>query len=354
MYAAPGYLLFRRESTLMAQPFDLDTLSVRGEAVAVAENIGRSFVANTYQASNTGSLVYRPSVTSQTRLAWADRTGRSIGTATPPGIYGEMALSADDKHVAFSRYGQDGHVWLIDLERGITSRLTFQGPLNNVPIWSPDGKQIVFASGRDQGLDLYQRPSDSSGPEQLLLKLSAQPIVFPSDWSADGRFIAYYRNDPSTQLDIWTMAMDADHKPVPYLRGDFNESQPQFSPDGRWIAYVSDESGSRQVYVQSFPTPGGRRQISAEGGTQPRWRRDGKELFFLAPDRKLMAVSVKTGAAVESEVPRAMFQTALDTGELRQTYAVSADGLRFLLNTPVDTESPPITVVLNWPALLKK
>ena len=241
-----------------------------------------------------------------------------------------------------------------DLERGITSRLTFQGVFNNVPIWSPDGKQIVYASGREQGIDLYQRPSDSSGPEQLLVKLAAKPIVFPSDWSADGRFIAYYRLDFKTQLDIWTLPMDAQSKPVPYLHGDFNESQPQFSPDGRWIAYVSDESGTRQVYLQSFPTLGGQRQISADGGSQPRWRRDGKELYFLAPDRKLMTVTVKTGATVESDVPRAMFQTTLNPGELRHTYAVSADGQRFLLNIPVETASPPMTVVLNWPALLKK
>jgi hypothetical protein len=143
-------------------------------------------------------------------------------------------------------------------------------------------------------------------------------------------------------------------KPVPFLHADFNESQGQFSPDGRWIAYVSDESGSQQVYVQSFPTLGGQRQISTEGGTQPRWRRDGKELFYLAPDRKLMAVTVKTGATFEADAPRALFQTALNVTDLRQTYAVSADGQRFLLNAPLETESPPITIVLNWTGLLKR
>ena len=155
-------------------------------------------------------------------------------------------------------------------------------------------------------------------------------------------------------MDIWTIATDGDRKPVPYLRGDFNESQAQFSPDGRWLAYVSDESGTPQVYLQSFPTPGGQRQISADGGTQPRWRRDGNELFYLTPERKLMSVTVKMGATFESDSPRALFQTALNVNEFRQTYAVSADGQRFLLNTPVDTESPPMTVVLNWPALLRK
>ena len=291
----------------------------------------------------------------QTQLTWVNRAGQTQGTAASAGIYDEMALSPDDKRVAFSRPGQgDTDVWLTDLERGITSRFTFRPPLNNVPIWSPDGRQMVFASGRDDGLDLYQRAADASGQDQLFLKLKAQPILFPSDWSADGRFLTYYRTDPKTQLDIWTVSMDADRKPVPYLHGDFNESQSQFSPDGRWMAYVSDESGAPQVYVQSFPTLGGQRQISAEGGTQPRWRRDGKELFYLAPDRKLMAVPVKTGAIFEADAPRALFQTALSVTELRQSYAVSADGQRFLLNAPLDAGSPPLTVVLNWPALLKK
>ncbi len=219
----------------------------------------------------------------------------------------------------------------------------------------------MFASARDGRLDLYQRASDASGPDQLLLKLDAQPILFPSDWSADGRFLAYYRTDPRTQLDIWTLSLAADRpgsaegrKPVPFLHADFNESQGQFSPDGRWIAYVSDESGSQQVYVQSFPTLGGQRQISREGGTQPRWRRDGKELFYLAPDRKLMAVTVKTAAAFEADAPRPLFQTALNVNELRQTYAVSADGQRFLLNTSLEAGPAPMTVVLNWPARLKQ
>jgi Tol biopolymer transport system component len=369
VYSPPGYVLFLRESTLMAQRFDLATLSMRGEAVAVAEGVGRFFTFVSFGVSDTGTLIYRPAVAGQTRLAWVDRAGQAQGNGAPDGVYHDVSLSPDDKRVAFSRPGQTGtDVWLTDLDRRITSRFTFRPPLNNVPIWSSDGRQIVFASARDGRLDLYQRASDTSSPDELLLKLDAQPILFPSDWSADGRFLTYYRTDPKTQLDIWTLSLGAGRpsigsgrpdsaegrQPVPFLHADFNESQGQFSPDGRWIAYVSDESGSQQVYVQSFPTLGGQRQISTEGGTQPRWRRDGKELFYLAPDRKLMAVPVKTGATFESDAPRALFQTALNVTELRQSYAVSADGQRFLLNAPLETESPPMTVVLNWTGLLKR
>ena len=367
VYSPSGHVLFLRETTLMAQPFDLSTLSMRGEAVAVAEVVGSVPMMIGFAVSDNGTLIYRTAGAGQTRLDWVNRAGQTQGNGASAGVYDEMALSPDDKRVAFARPGQSGtDVWLTDLDRRITSRFTFRPLINNVPIWSPDGRQIVFASARDGLLDLYRRASDASSPDELLLKLNAQPILFPSDWSADGRFLTYYRTDPKTQLDIWTLSLGIDRptgagrpesaegrKPVPFLQGDFNESQGQFSPDGRWIAYVSDESGGQQVYVQSFPTPTGQRQISTEGGTQPRWRRDGKELFYLALDRKLMAVTVKTGATFENDAPRAMFQTELNVAGLRQSYAVSADGNRFLLNTPLGTESPPITVVLNWPALLK-
>jgi eukaryotic-like serine/threonine-protein kinase len=369
VHSPSGHVLFLRESTLMAQRFDLATLSTNGEAVALAEGVGSHFMMISFAVSDHGTLVYRSAGAAQTRLAWVNRAGQPHGSGAPAGVYYEMALSRDDKRVAFGRPGQSGSdVWLTDLDRGITSRFTFRPPINNVPIWSPDGQQIVFASARDGGLDLYRRASDASNLDELLLKLNAQPILFPSDWSADGRFLTYYRTDPKTQLDIWTLSMDSGRpsisserpgaaearKNVPFLHGDFNESQGQFSPDGRWIAYVSDESGAQQVYVQSFPTLGGQRQISTEGGTQPQWRRDGKELFYLAPDRQLMAVTVKAGATFEHDAPRALFQTELNVAALRQSYAVSADGQRFLLNTSLEAGSPPMTVVLNWSGLLKK
>jgi len=357
VYSPAGYALFRRESTLMAQPFDVTTLSPHGEAVPVAEGVGQSFSMASVSVSDNGTLVYRPAVSSQTRLVWVSRAGVAEGTSTPAGDYQEISLSPDGKHVAFARNGQAGvDVWLTDLDRRTTSRFTFRPPLNDVPIWSPDGRQIVFACVREQDLDLCQRPSDASAPDTVFLKLSAPPILFPSDWSADGRFLAYYRNDPKTQLDIWTLGADHadERKPIPFLRSDFNESQPQFSPDGRWMAYVSDESGSQQVYVRSFLAAAGQRQISTDGGTQPRWRRDGKELFYLAPDRKLMAVIVKSGATFEADLPRPLFQTELNVNALRQSYAVSADGQRFLLNAPSELRQSSIIVVVNWTAALKK
>jgi Tol biopolymer transport system component len=362
VYSPSGHVLFLRESTLMAQPFDLASLSTRGEAIVVAEGVGKFFSAITFTVSDTGILVYRTAGAARTRLLWVNRAGQAQVEGAAAGVYQEMSLSPDGTRAAFARPGQaDTDVWLTDLDRRITSRFTFRPPMNNVPIWSPDGRQIVFASARDGNLGLYQRASDASGPEAVLLRLNAQPFLIPSDWSADGRFLAFYRTDPKTQLDIWTLPMGSQgdvaagtRTPVPFLHADYNESEGQFSPDGRWIAYVSDESGTSQVYVQSYPTPAGPRQVSPTGGTQPRWRRDGKELFYLAPDRKLMALTVRTGATFDADAPRALFQTALNLSELRQAYSVSSDGQRFLLNTPVDTASPPMTVVLSWPALLKK
>jgi len=355
VYSSPGYVLFVRKSTLMAQRFDLATLSTQGDAVAVADGVGSSSEGISVPVSDDETLMFRQAVSGLARLAWMNRAGQLQETRAPVGFYQDIVLSLDDTQIAFSRDGELGtDVWLLNFGRGITSRFTFNPPLSNVPIWSPDGRQIVFASARNGHLDLFRRASDLSGADEQFLKLDAIPILFPSDWSADGRFVSYYRTDPKTQLDIWTVSTGADRTPVQYLHGNFNESQGQFSPDGRWMAYVSDESGAPQVYVQSFPTVGGQRQISAEGGTQPRWRRDGKELFYIAPDRKLMAVTVKAGSTFEADAPHALFQTEINVSELRQAYAVSGDGQRFLLKMATEAGSSPMTVILNWPALLKK
>src|SRR5207253_482275 len=173
-------------------------------------------------------------------------------------------------------------------------------------------------------------------------------------WSSDGRYLTYYRPDDKTQLDIWVLPLFGDRKPFAYVHGDYNESQGQFSPDGKWMAYVSDESGTPQIYVQSFPTLTGKWQVSTGGGSEPRWRRDGTELFYVAPDRKLMSVAVKSGATFQADAPRALFETELAFAPIRHNYSVSPDGQRFLLNAPADVASPPMTLVQNWTAGLKK
>ncbi len=355
-YSPPGYLLFMRESTVMAQPFDASRVSTTGEPQRIAEQVARFISQPGFSVSQNGVLAFRPASAGQTELVWVDRTGKRLAAVAPPGEYNNFALSPDENHVAFDRdiATSAPDVWVMDLRRQVTERFTFAPSVDNVPLWSADGRNVVFASTRGVGLDIYQRSSNASGPEELLLKLDAPPILMPSDSSSDGRYLTYYSTDLKTRNDIWALPLSGDRKPFPVVRGEFNETESQFSPDTKWIAYVSDESGSPQVYVQSFPTVTGRWQISTEGGSQPRWRRDGKELFYLSPSGMLMAVSVKSGATVEADAPRPLFETKLDRTVLRQSYAVSANGMRFLLNLPIERATPPLTVLLNWPALLKK
>lgn len=361
IYAPPGYLLFSRGSTSMAQPFDTISLRMSGEAVPLGlEDASNARGRNTLSVSDDGTLMKGGTASNQTELVWADRRGARVATVAEPGEYGNMALSPDGTRIAFDRVtGGEPDVWLLDLPRGVTSRFTFNPRTDNVPVWSPDGRLIAFATAVGSGLNIGQRVSNASRPAELLLQLNAPPIMYPSDWSADGRFLAYYRSGPKTGLDLWILPLGGEpaegRKPRALLQSEFNESQGQFSPDGRWIAYVSDESGEPQVYVQSFPTLEGKWQVSRDGGTQPRWRSDGKELFYLASDQKLMATTVTSGEALELEAPHALFAAALTYTSRRQQYSVSKDGQRFLLNTPpTRAVSSPMTIVLNWTGLLKR
>jgi Tol biopolymer transport system component len=314
---------------LVAQPFDAGQRKLSGDAVPVHESavlVGGAPAS----ASDTGTLVYRRSTNAQSLVTWGDRSGNKGEAATPAGVYNTPTLSPDGKRLSFSRNSPTGQdVWVHELERGITSRLTFQPPRNNVSVWSPDGQTIAFASARSGGLDIYQRPSNGAGTDQLLARLNGQAIVFPSDWSRDGRFLMYYRTNSKTQLDTWILPLAGDRTPFPFLESTFNESQGQFSPDGNWIAYVSDESGEPQVYVQSFPKQTARVQISPGGGSQPRWRRDGRELFYVAADGTLTAAHVRTTGSFEAQAPSPLFTTRLQRGALRQSYDVSPDGQRF-------------------------
>jgi len=355
-FALPGYLLLRGEAGLMAQSFDPETLELEGEPWLVATRADAPFLAPRrlpLSTSSTGALVYA-SASRSTRLTWTDRQGRKRESIGPPADYHNVSLSPDDLRVAVEiRDDRTGlpDIWFLDALRGTPSRFTLESR-DYDPIWSPDGRSIVFASNREGSENIYVRPADASAPDRPLVRSGV--AKHPNDWSRDGRFVVYDYHSAARAQDLWIVPADGSGEPRPLVEGPADESQAQFSPDGRWLAYQSHESGRPQVVVQSFPGPGGKWLISPDGGYAPRWRSDGKELFYIAPDRKLMAVAIKAGVTFEASAPTALFQTDIERtgGPLR--YDVAADGQRFLLRTPDESHRPSITVVLNWPAALRK
>ena len=355
----PGHLLFVRERTLMAQPFDPGKLQTAGESFPVAEQVGVDFFRARFSVSSSGLLVYESIGAGNRQLLWFDRGGKPLGAVGPPGAYVELDLSPDDRRVAANRNDpQTGNadIWLFEPARGASSRFTFHPAIDTGPVWSPDGSRIVFRSSRDGPWNLYQKLASGAGEEELLLKTSGNKR--PTGWSRDGRFLLYSELDPNTGWDLWVLPMEGERKPIPVLRTEFDEQWGRFSPDGKWIAYQSNESGKGEIYVRAFspaqPAGGGRWEVSTGGGELPRWRGDGKELFYLAPDRKLMAVEVKAGTSFETGIPRALFQTRTMVGSFTR-YAVTADGRRFLINSEMEEViSAPATVVVNWTAGVKK
>jgi eukaryotic-like serine/threonine-protein kinase len=359
-YAPPGYLLFLREGALMAQRFDADRLELGGDAFPVAEQVDRLVGPNfgLFSASETGVLVYRGGSASNNQLAWFDREGKMLGTVGPPAAHGNPWLSPDEKRLAVGRDDRQSgseDVWLIELTRGTPTRFTFDPASDNYPVWSPDGGRIVFSANRDGPANLYQRAASGAGNDEALLK--SEYTKLPNDWSADGRFILYQDLAPKTNWDLWVLPLSGEQKPSPFLRTESVEFQGRFSPDGKWVAYTSNESGTWQVYVRSFPDQGGKWQVSTESGAQPQWRRDGRELFYVSLDRKLMAVEVKgDGATFEAGVPKALFELRVPglPGQ-RNSYVPTADGRRFLVASLLEDASlTATTVVLNWAADLKR
>jgi serine/threonine protein kinase len=352
-----GYLLFVREGTLMAQPFDEKRLELAGEAFPVAEQVGLYLDLAFFSVSSNGVLAHRAGGGQNTQLAWYDRAGKQLQTVGPPGDNESLALSADETRVAVTRQeASNRDLWLIDLARNSSSRFTFHAAADLMPVWSADGARIAFASMRDGPASLYQKVSSGAGNDELLLKSSGINL-FPQDWSRDGRYLLYASVDSKSGFDLWVLPLDGDRKPIPFLQTQFREWQGQFSPDAKFIAYTSDESGKAEIYVQPFPVSGAKWMISAGGGSQPRWRRDGKEIFYLSLERKLMAVEVKTARGLEAAIPKPLFQTRIQGSTLSpgSRYAASANGQRFLISSaPEELASAPITLVLNWTAGLKK
>ncbi len=361
VYAKPGYLLFRREAMLMAQKFDADRLELSGDPFPVAEQIG--FDGVTYQtlvsASDQGVLAYQSLGAGKTQLVWFDREGKKLGVAGALGDYSDLALSPDDKRLAFFQVDPDtgnADVWLMDLASGAPSRFTFDTAVDFTPVWSPDGQRIVFASLREGAPNLFQKMANGSGQEDALYRSTLAKL--PSDWSTDGRFLLCGTVDPKTRYDLWVLSIAGDQKWEVFWQTPANESRAMFSPNGRWVVYESDESGKKEIYVQSFPASGAKWQISVSGGSQPRWRRDGKELFYLGGDRKITAVDVNTEAPTFAHgTPKALLGTRISKGEDRagDQYVVTSDGQRFLVNTIAEEGAyNHVSVVLNWTAGLKK
>jgi Tol biopolymer transport system component len=358
VYAPPGYLLFMRENTLMAQPFDAATLQLSGEPQPLVEQVNVNPVGlGGYSVSDDGVLVYL-SGGAQSQLTWFDRTGKLLSSAGAANYYSNLSISPDEKRVAVATWDPQAStrdIWIIDPVRTTSTRFTFNAAEDFLPIWSPDGANIVFVSDRSGLGNLYEKPTSGAANEEEILKTDERK--WPSDWSRNEQYVAFISASPTTKLDLWVLPMFGDRKPIPFLQTSFNEDGARFSPDGHFIAYYSDDSGPYEVYVQPFPASGAKWQISSGGGLQPRWRGDGKELFFMAPNKNLMAVDVNLGnGTFEAGVPKMLFQTrSIGYPGPRNTYECSADGQRFLMNSlQSDAGSIPVNVVLNWTADLKR
>ncbi len=356
-YIEPGYLLYARETTVMAQPFDTSGLQFSGDPVPVIDNVMLNATSGRTQfsVSDNGTLVYKRGSGLQRQLTWLDRQGKEISKVGSPGEYGQIALSPDGKKAAATlRVGGNTDIWVIDLERGLPTRFTFNAANEDDPAWSPDGNYILFSSDREGARKIFRKSANGSGNEEVI---SNEISVNTSgvDWSPDGKNALFASQDGKTLSDIWVLPTTGDAKPYPLLQSEFNEGNGHFSPDGRYFAYSSAESGRLEVYLQSFPPGNGKWQVSAGGGSQARWRRDGKELYYLSMDNKLMGVPVKLDGSVGIGTAIPLFQSQIEYFLPAHRFDVSADGQRFLVNQPVETGSgPPFVVVLNWTSTLKK
>jgi dipeptidyl aminopeptidase/acylaminoacyl peptidase len=355
-----GYLLFVRQGTLLAQPFDAERVTSTGEPAPLMEQVfvdGNAY-AN-FSAAENGSLAYKAGdAAEETQLTWFDRSCRVVGAAGPPGRYRNPLLSPDRTRVAVEMVrdaDRNRDIWLLELTRGVLSRFTFDLRNDVNPVWSPDGSRIAFGSDREGGgFSLYQKAPNGAAAEELLFKSTVENAI-PYSWSPDGQFILH-RSMNGGAFNTGVLPLAGDRKTRLFQSVAFVQAVSQVSPDGRWIAYDSNESGRYEVFVQTFPTPGGKWQVSKDGGYYPKWRGDGREIFYYAADGQLMAVPVAGGAALEvgSAVP--LFRAQMLNGPaaavgFRAQYDVTPDGQRFLLNVPVEnTQAPSITVVLNWAA----
>jgi Tol biopolymer transport system component len=357
VYVPPGYLLFNRGGTLMAQPFDAARMQLSGEAVPIAEGLQFNFSNGlaAFAASDNGVLAYRAAGAAAPRsLVWVSRNGTEQLIPAPSRDYQQPRLSPDGRRVAVEINEDQPKVWLYDLGRETLTRLTFEGSRNDLPIWTPDGKRTTLRSTQDNPVgNIFWQMADGSGGRERLTTSDTQQS--PSSWSPDGQRLAFTDIGSATGRDIWVLSL-ADRKAQPFLSTPFVEGAPEFSPDGRWLAYVSNESGRFEVYVQPYPGPGGKWQISAGGGAEPKWNPNGRELFYRSGS-KMMAVDVAMQPGFSAGTPKMLFDTQYVSTPLPQTfqyYDVSRDGQRFLMVRQGEQAPTQISVVLNWLAELNR
>jgi len=362
-YAEPGYLLYLRDKTLVTQPFDRRRYVLSGEPHTLSDEVlyFPGVDRAVFSVSREVLVTQTGKGASLSQLTWFDRSGKSAGTVGVPGSYNNVRLSPDGHRVAADQSDPDGRhidIWIHEQARGATTRLTFDPSPHQVPIWSPDGRQILFSSARKLRNQLYLKNADGSGSEEGVADLGYLTQVNAWDWSRDGRYVLV-RNSK----ELWYLSwMDRVAKPLLQAQGTVRNAQ--FSPDGRWVAYASNETGSMEIYVSPFPTGNGKWQVSSAGGQEPRWRQDGKELFYMSADGKMMAVAVTTGlpalagASFKVGSPLVLFQThrrqpvsSLDVF----SYDVSGDGQRFLIITKGDeANAAPLSITLNWASEMEK
>jgi len=357
-----GWLVFGRDGALLAQPFDARRLDFTGDPFTLSDKVGSDVVSpncSTFSISDNGVLVFDPSLKRERRqYRYVDRRGQPTNSLDVAAGLFQHWFSPDEKRFIADRVDprtSTSDLWLCDLSVGNSQRFTFHPADEFNPVWSPDGSRVVWASDRDTTVKLYQKEVSLAGEEKLLLKSDYNN--FPTDWSRDGRFIIYQQDDPKTKYDVWALAASGsgEVKPFTVVRTGANEIAGTLSPDGQWLVYASDESGQFEIYAQGFPRGGGKRQVSTGGGNHPRWRRDGRELFYYARDGKLMAAPVKSGESFEMGAVVPLFEFRAGTLQGFAPYAATADGRRFLLNAVVETEpNARLTVVVNWAAGLKR
>jgi len=358
-YASPGYFVYSNGPVVMAQRFDLSRLELEGKPMPVADGAQNA----NFTVSNSGLLLFRKGSTAppNDQLVWFDRTGKRVGEVGPEGNYGAVELSPKGDRAAVDMTANGNRdIWVIDIARGVPARITHDAAADWSPSWSSDGARLVFASSRSGGNDIYQKSSSSIGNDELVFNSEKNEI--PVHSSPDGRYIVFSRPRPQGGTpgnDTWVLDLAGEKKEMPFVESPFDKIHARISPNGRWVAYATNDSGMYQIVVQSFPDPnGGKWQITAQGGVEPKWRRDGRELYYLALDGKLMAVPTRTDLTFEAGTPVELFATPLTvarpTPSRDRRYDVSADG-RFLILAPTGARTTATVVgLVNWAAPLEK